>query len=282
MIFEHKYERKMLIEKRTFSTIYKVLNNKNNKFYALKFIKTTNKKFKEKEIAIMRNIKNKYIIEIEDYFYDELNEGYCIVMELCDGNLKDFLNKKKPKGLPLNMINKIFSQLNEALKVLICNNYTHGNLKPENILIKYTDSEKINFDIKLILQSNEKKFSFFNNSINYESQQINNNNKSDLWSLGVLLYELYTNKNIFYSENEKEREDKRIKGIINETDNKIINKLIRKLTQVDINKKIKWEEYFDDEFFKNNNIIKVNNKQVKITKLKIPLLQIIFSFITEI
>ena len=180
------------------------------------------------------------------------------------------------------MINKIFSQLNEVIKVMIRNNYTHGNLKPENILIKYTDSEKINFDIKLILQSNEKKFSFFNSSINYESPQIktnNNNNKCDLWSLGVLLYELCINKNIFYSENEKEREDKRIKGIINETDN---NKLIRKLTQVDINKKIEWEEYFNDEFFKNNNIIKVNNKQVKITKLKIPLLQIIFSFITEI
>ena len=97
MIFEHKYERKMLIEKRTFSTIYKVLNNKNNKFYDLKFIKTTNKNFKEKEIAIMRNIKNKYIIEIEDYFYDEINEGFCFVMELCDGNLKDFLKKKNQK-----------------------------------------------------------------------------------------------------------------------------------------------------------------------------------------
>ena len=140
---------------------------------------------------------------------------------------------------------------------MIQNNYTHGNLKPEKILIKLTDSEKNNFDIKLILQSNEKKFSFSNNNF---------------WSLGVLLYELYTNKNIF--ENEKEREEKR--GIINETDNKIINKLIRKLIQVDINKKIEWEEYFNDEFFKNNNIIKVKNKQFKIKKLKIPLIKIIF------
>ena len=45
----------------------------------------------------MQNIKNKYIIEIEDYFYDEINEGYCIVMELCDGNLKDILNKYKQR-----------------------------------------------------------------------------------------------------------------------------------------------------------------------------------------
>ena len=30
-------------------------------------------------------MKNKNIIELKEYFYDENNEGYCIVMELCDG-----------------------------------------------------------------------------------------------------------------------------------------------------------------------------------------------------
>ena len=78
----------------------------------------------------MQNIKNKYIIEIEDYFYDEINEGYCIVMELCDGNLRDILKLYKPNGLPLNIINKIFNQLNEALKAMREKNYTHRDLKP--------------------------------------------------------------------------------------------------------------------------------------------------------
>ena len=59
------------------------------------------------------------------------------------------LNKYKPKGLPLNMINKIFIQLNDALKAMIDIEYTHRDLKPENILIKYTDKDKNNFDIKL-------------------------------------------------------------------------------------------------------------------------------------
>ncbi len=52
----------------------------------------------------------------------------------------------------------------------------------------------------------------------------------------------------------------------------MINKLIRKLIKVDINKRIEWEEYFNDEFFKNNK---------KIIDLKSPLLQIVFSFINE-
>ena len=35
-----------------------------------------------KKIEIMKNVKNKYIIKLKDNFYDKLNEGYCIVMEI--------------------------------------------------------------------------------------------------------------------------------------------------------------------------------------------------------
>ena len=87
------------------------------------------------------------------------------------------------------------------------------------------------------------------------------NNKFDLWSLGVILYELYTNKYIFYSENENETKNKKKNGIIiKETDNEMINKLIRNLIQVDIDKRIGWEEYFNDEFFKIKEEKKKNKK----------------------
>ena len=132
-------------------------------------------------------------------------------MELCNGDLRQILNKYKPDGLPLNMINKIFSQLNEALKVMIDNNCIHRDLKPENILIKYTDVNKNNFDIKLTdfgLSSNEIHSTINEHSQagtkNYMAPEIedsNYNNKCDLWSLGVILYELYTNNYIFYSNN---------------------------------------------------------------------------------
>ena len=51
------------------------------------------------------------------------------------------------------------------------------------------------------------------------------------------------------------------------TDNEMINKLIKKLIQVDINKRIEWEEYFNDPFFKNEsneeekNLDKKNKKE---------------------
>ena len=149
--------------------------------------------------------------------------------ELCDGDLRHILNKYKPKGLPLNIINKIFYQLNDALKKMINIDYTHRDLKPENILIKYTDNNKNNFDIRLTdlgLSRNEihSSIHLFSNvgTKKYMAPEIKKNkynNKCDLWSLGVLLYKLYTNKYIFYSEDPKEENDNRYKGkIVNQTD----------------------------------------------------------------
>ena len=156
MVFINKYEQIKLIGKIGFSDIYKLLNNKNNKFYALKFVSNIeiNKFQKEHEIQIEinKNIKNKYIIELKDN-YDEINKGYkgyFIIMELCNENLKKNLYKYKLNGIPLKIINKIFTQLNDAKNVMKVKNYIHINLKPENIFIKYNDKNKIIFENKLI------------------------------------------------------------------------------------------------------------------------------------
>jgi len=161
----NKYKPEKIIGQGTFGIIYKVLKVEAVEFYALKFITIANKnreKIKQefdKELNVMKAMnktKNKNIIELKDNFFDENNNGYCIVMELCDGNLKDILEKKENKsGLPLNIINKIFMQLNEALKTMISKEIIHRDLKPENILIKYTD--KNNFDCKpLAIKVNRK------------------------------------------------------------------------------------------------------------------------------
>ena len=153
MIYKDKYQAIKHLGGGGFGTLFEVKELSNDeKHYALKSMKKDSKDSLEEyetEIEVMKNIKSEYIIKLKDNFYDEKNKSYCIVMELCDGDLRQILNKYKPKGLPLNIIQKIFNQLNDALKAMIDIDYTHRDLKPENILIKYTDNNKINFDIKL-------------------------------------------------------------------------------------------------------------------------------------
>ena len=300
MIFNGIYESKGRLGKGAFGEVFKVLNKNDNKFYALKAIIKDPKikkddfiKEHEEKIQIMKNIKSKYIVKLKENFYDEKYEGYCIIMDICDSDLRTLLDKykKKGKGLPFEFIYKIFLQLNDALKELNEKNCIHRDLKPENILIKYTDN--VNFDIKLTdfgLTTSDINSLIKSHSLagtpNYRAPEIDEyhyNNKCDLWSLGVILYELYTNKNIFGS-NIKEKEFNRKNGIIiNKIDNKLINNLINKLIVVDIEKRIKWEEYFNDDFFKqqiikikinvdkDNEIIKIYNKNKDINEKNIKL-----------
>ena len=141
----------------------------------------------------------------------------------------------------------------------------HRGLKPENILIKYKNNDKLNFDIKLTdfglsalnIKYSIQTYSIVGTSI-YCAPEIETshyNNKCDLWSLGVILYELYTNKNIFYFGMLGERDNNRKKGKNNKTDNKLLNDL-KKMIKVEIDERIKLNNYFEDEFFKVKNNIK--------------------------
>ena len=98
-----------------------------------------------REIKTMKEIKCDYSVEIYDYYND--NNYYYIVMEKCDGDLFDLLEKKK--GFSESVIKTIMLQLNVALKNMYSKNIIHRDLKPENIFIKYTTSNNIGFIVKL-------------------------------------------------------------------------------------------------------------------------------------
>ena len=200
MIINNKYVQKKLIEIGGFRLFFKVLNNKNNKFNTLKSISDMEsiEKFKkeyEKQLEIMENINNKYIINLKYNYYDEINEGFYIVFELFGEDLRKIFNKYKTNGILLKIFNKIFIQLFDILKEMNIKNYIHINLNPEGVLIKYNNQ-----------------FSFNNFSINRnlfyiapEIDKYNYNNKFHLYSLEVLQNHFYINKYIFYYNNPKEK-----------------------------------------------------------------------------
>ena len=99
MSFNGKYEIIRVINQGgAYGTLFEV-KDKSNVHYALKLIKNNLSAEYETEIQVLKNknIKSKYIIELKDDFYDEKNDVYCIVMELCDGDLRDVLKNINQK-----------------------------------------------------------------------------------------------------------------------------------------------------------------------------------------
>ena len=72
-------------------------------------------------------------------------------------------------------------------------------------------------------------------------------NKVDLWSIGVILYELKTCKYIFEGKNKEEEIHNRYNVIIKKTE--YYDYINYKLIIVDTNLRISWDNYFINKFF---------------------------------
>jgi serine/threonine protein kinase len=210
-------------------------------------LKTTEELF-DREINNMKKMKCINIVEYYDHYIDK--DYYYIIMEKCDEDLYDFLEKNGP--LSDLMIKNILIQLNKAFLAMRSNNIIHRDLKPENILIKYNSSNMNEFTIKLAdfgtsREYNKKSFSTQIGTLGYAAPELLEKSnydpgKCDLWAIGVIIYQLKFNDKPFlkfYSNN-----------IPNTIENVELDNLMKKLIVVEQNKRISWEDYFNHDFLK--------------------------------
>ena len=195
--------------------IYDVFNEKINKNICLKVLDKEDKKIKEleeelgvnffseqmkKEQKILKGIHSDYIIQLYDV---SNNDKYMILeTEYFDKSLYEYMSgsPRFEKG-DKNIYKTIIRNLVKALKELKEKNIIHRNLKPQNIYIIDSEVDLADeFQIKLAnfdcaIYTNEVQNSEPMGSLIYSSPEIINNStydeKSDYWSLGVILYELY-------------------------------------------------------------------------------------------
>ena len=183
-----------------FSQVY--LIEKENKKYALKKI---TEKLNEKDIAdmtkiidILSKINNKYIIKYY-YTFKEKN-SFNIIMEYAgDKNLKQFIvdYKKKSQLIPEDIIYYIILQLVKGLQDIHKNRLIHRDLTPDNIFINENNEIKIgDFGIsKILTETNQyttKQIGKFHYMAPEISLGLKYNNKVDIYSLGCIVYELFT------------------------------------------------------------------------------------------
>ena len=240
-----------------FGECFKGKDEENN-YYAIKKIYFRNEEELTSvinEINILKIMKSKYSVEYIDSI--KTKDFYYIIMELCDGDLH-YLIKKQNGNIDIITIIKILSQLNEVINLMHSKNIIHRDLKPENILIKFINEEV--FNIKLtdygFAKSYEDKSKFISNvgTKYFKAPEIflnNGTSKSDLWSIGMIIYKLYFNQIPFKNEYEYINiDDVKLK----KSENANLDDLISKLLIKDPNKRINWDDYFNHPFNKQKII----------------------------
>ena len=236
-----------------------------------------------------KNKENQNTVKFYEYFNNE--KEFCIVMELCDGDLFELLsNKKDNQGFNIDEIYDILNQLNNTFKKMDENKLVHRDLKLPNILFKYINKEKNYYIVKLsdygiskVLFTLTKKLSTQIGTSNMMAPEILKGNhydaKCDLWSLGIIIYLLYFHKYPYNGESEfailNQIRNLRQK-IIKKTENPELDNLILSLLNPDPDKRITWKQYFEHPFFKNKkrrtesiSIKKPENIKDKISCIKV-------------
>ncbi len=204
--FEGKYTIAECIKKNAFSGVYIVVNNSSEKIF-LKVIlnKEANneviRRFK-REAKILSKLKHKNIVEIIEYGFEK--EVSFIAFEYFESyNLREFLSKNEvSQKTKYNLTAELF----EGLNYLHQNKIIHRDLKPENILVNENNKLKItDFGLSLLLEDEfETKSQSIVGTPSYMSpEQIQGKRltfQSDLFSIGSVLFEIFTNKNLFISD----------------------------------------------------------------------------------
>ena len=231
----------------SFSTIFKGTNYHDNKTIAIKKInKIIDKTHFNNEISLMKKLNHTNILKFYDIVYKTKKEVY-FILEYCDGgDLKDYIDS----GI-IDFDSKYFYEILDSLNYLYKNGILHRDIKPQNILIKNNSIKICDFGFAKSFNKNDLLTTFCGSPLYMAPEIILNKhytNASDIWSLGVVLYELIT-KTHPYMCNERSELWNKIKNNKIDIDFNVISSdtkrvFISELLVYDCEKRISWNELF--------------------------------------
>ncbi|XP_053111348.1 serine/threonine-protein kinase Nek1 isoform X2 [Hemicordylus capensis] len=207
-----KYIKVQKIGEGSFGKAILVKAKENGKQYVIKEInisKMSNKEREEsrKEVAVLANMKHPNIVLYRESF----EEGGClyIVMDYCEGgDLFKKINAQKGVLFSEDQIMDWFVQICLALKHVHDRKILHRDIKSQNIFLTKDGTIQLgDFGIARVLNSTVELARTCIGTPYYLSPEICENkpynNKSDIWALGCVLYEMCTLKHAFEAGNMK-------------------------------------------------------------------------------
>lgn len=209
-----------------FSVVYKAQRISDGMLYAIKKVQIQKLNEKEKEnaldeIRILASVKHPNVISYKEAFFDKNDQCLCLIMEYANSgdlsqNIKSYV-KKRTKISEKN-IWSIFVQITQGLKALHDLGVFHRDIKSANIFLKKDGSAKLG-DMNVSKVSKDGFLKTQTGTPYYASPEVwkekKYTNKSDIWSLGCVLYESITLKTPFDGNNMNELFENVITGQIN-------------------------------------------------------------------
>ena len=273
-------DKKIILGEGSFSVVQLYEDKKTKIKYAVKKMNieniekiTKNKNLINTEVNIHGRINHPNIIKLHNYFRIK-NNSYLILEYSPNGTLFDII--RSSHGLSEIYSFYYFLQTLNAIYFLHLHSIIHRDLKPENLLINEKNIIKLcDFGWSVKLKDNKR--TTFCGTVEYMAPEIIKKQEYDetidIWSLGVLLYELVHSYSPFFSE------DLDVKKIGNNITNNNLKfkdglsedykNLVASLLIKDSTKRIKIEDIFQHPFMTryinmiylevNNNINTINN-----------------------
>jgi len=266
---QYYYNPRNPIGKGNFGTVYLAKDQTNSEVeYAVKVIPmvmiTSEPKLKElilREIQILRQIKGEHIVSLTDVM--QTASSLYIFMDYCDGgSLKERLENEKT--LDEEEACLIIKQITEAFlsltKLDIVNaegkeiSIMHRDIKPDNIMFHKGQVKVADFGFAKVIQDIDKDIMEKHTSVGtplYCPPQIlerkGYSSKCDVWSTGVLFYELIHGCAPWKANSMKELlENVQTKQpVFSKKINSEIEDLIRKMLKVDEADRLSWQEVYD-------------------------------------
>jgi NIMA (never in mitosis gene a)-related kinase len=188
--------------KGTYGSVYKARRESDGVAYAVKVVSLAAASHKDiedtlNEIRLMASFNSPFIVRFCEALCD--CKRLCIVTEYCRlGDLAHLIDRKKKKNKHFreDVIWRFLLQLLEGLRVLHSCGVVHRDLKSANVLLSAPDLLKIgDLGISTVLTKRELARTQIGTPL-YIAPEVWKrrpyNQKCDMWSLGVLLYEMMT------------------------------------------------------------------------------------------
>lgn len=264
------------IGKGSYSKVYLCKRIGDNKTYALKRAKITELPAKDREnalneIRILASLSHNNIIAYKEAFYDEQSKTLNIIMEYANGGDIESKIKQaivKNDYIPEVLLWEYFIQLINGLKYLHSNKIVHRDIKSANLFVKDgvlklgdLNIAKINKLGMLLTQTG---------TPYYASPEIWDGKpydyKSDIWSVGIVLYEMCALKPPFNSSSIEGLYKSVKRGIydpIPKHYSRDLSKVIETLLQLNPDKRPSCDQLLNNPIVKKNNKIFLDNSYMK-------------------